>query len=111
MVALEAMQRARPVVAADVGGLSELVVDGETGLLVPTAEAAPLSRALVAVAANPELRRRMGDAGRKRALEHFAEERNVERTELLYRRFLDGNGNRPSDAAASTISRKSNGTR
>ena len=111
MVALEAMERARPVIAADVGGLSELVVDGETGLLVPTAEAEPLCRALVAIAASPELRLRMGEAGRVRALEHFAEERNVERTELLYRRFLNDNGSRPSDAAASTISRKSNGTR
>src|SRR3954454_7136928 len=43
MVALEAMERARPVIAADVGGLSELVRDGETGVLVPAAEAEPLA--------------------------------------------------------------------
>ena len=38
------MERARPVVAAEIGGLGELVVDGETGLLVPSGEAEPLTR-------------------------------------------------------------------
>jgi glycosyltransferase involved in cell wall biosynthesis len=109
MVALEAMERARAVIAAEIGGLGELVVHGETGLLVPPGEAAPLADALVRIARDPELRRAMGAAGRRRALEHFAEERNVERTELLYRELL--NGTRPTAAAASTISRKSNGTR
>ena len=94
MVALEAMERARPVLAAEIGGLGELVVDGETGLLVPTAEAEPLAAALVTLASDPALRRAMGEAGRARALEHFAEHRNIERTELLYREFL--NGSRPA---------------
>ena len=94
MVALEAMERGRPVVAAEIGGLGELVVDGETGLLVPTAEAEPLARALVELARDPKRRRAMGEAARRRALEHFAERRNIERTELLYREFL--NGRRPA---------------
>jgi glycosyltransferase involved in cell wall biosynthesis len=109
MAALEAMERARPVVAADIGGLGELVVDGETGLLVPPGEAEPLARALVALARDPSRRRAMGAAGRRRALEHFAEERNVDRTELLYRDLLSAK--RPTDAAARIINRKSNGTR
>jgi glycosyltransferase involved in cell wall biosynthesis len=94
MVALEAMERARPVVAADIGGLGELVVDGETGLLVAPGEAEPLARALVEIAREPERRRAMGEAGRRRALEHFAEHRSVERTELIYRAVLgeDGTG-------------------
>jgi glycosyltransferase involved in cell wall biosynthesis len=90
MVALEAMERARPVVAADIGGLGELVVDGETGLLVPSGEAEPLARALVEIARDPERRRALGEAGRARALEHFAEHRSVERTELLYEAYLNG---------------------
>jgi glycosyltransferase involved in cell wall biosynthesis len=90
MVALEAMERARPVLAAEIGGLGELVVDGRTGLLVPPGEAEPLARALVQFARDPERRRAFGEAGRRRALEHFAEHRNVERTELLYRAVLDG---------------------
>jgi len=109
MVALEAMERGRPVVAAEIGGLGELVVDGETGLLVPPGEAEPLTAALVQIAQDPELRRQLGEAGRRRAIEHFAEHRNVDRTELLYRALL--NGSLPSAAAASTISKKSNGTR
>jgi glycosyltransferase involved in cell wall biosynthesis len=97
MVALEAMERARPVLAAEIGGLGELVVDGETGLLVPPGEAEPLAQALVRLARDPEQRRALGEAGRRRALEHFAEHRNVERTELLYQAELaDGNSTSPS---------------
>ena len=90
LVALEEMERARPVLAAEIGGLGELVVHGETGLLVPSGEAAPLAEALVELARDPERRRAMGEAGRRRALEQFAERRNVDRTELLYREFLNG---------------------
>src|SRR6266542_1395716 len=92
MVALEAMERARPVVAAEIGGLGELVEDGETGLLVPPGEAEPLARAIVRLAGNLDLAARMGEAGRRRALEHFLQERCTERTELLYEEALNGRG-------------------
>jgi glycosyltransferase involved in cell wall biosynthesis len=84
MVALEAMERARPVIAANIGGLSELVRDGETGVLVPAGEAEPLADAIVRVAGNLELARAMGDAGRGRALSRFLQSACTERTELLY---------------------------
>src|SRR5207247_1441211 len=71
MVALEAMERARPVIAAAIGGLGELVRDGETGVLVPPGEADPLCAAILQVAGDPELARRMGEAGRRRALSRF----------------------------------------
>jgi glycosyltransferase involved in cell wall biosynthesis len=90
MVALEAMERARPVIAAEIGGLGELVEDGATGLLVPPGEAEPLARAIVRLAGNLELAARMGQAGRRRALEHFLQERCTERTELLYEEALNG---------------------
>ncbi len=90
MVALEAMERARPVIAAGIGGLGELVRHGETGLLVPPAEVEPFARAIVEVASDPARAARMGEAGRRRALEHFLERRCTDRTELLYRAFLDG---------------------
>ncbi len=89
MVALEAMERARPVIAAAIGGLGELVEDGKTGLLVAPGEAEPLTRAIVELATNPEKAREMGAAGRARALERFLEERCTDRTELLYRASLD----------------------
>jgi glycosyltransferase involved in cell wall biosynthesis len=78
------------VLAAEIGGLGELVVHGETGVLVPSGEAEPLAQALIELARDPERRRTMGEAGRRRALEQFAERRNVDRTELLYREFLNG---------------------
>ena len=56
---------AKPVVATDVGGLSEAVVDGETGLLVPPRDAGALAEALVALLGDPERARRMGGRGRE----------------------------------------------
>ena len=90
MVALEAMERARPVIAAAIGGLADIVREGETGLLVPPAEVEPLARAIVELARDPERAARMGRAGRDRALVHFLEARATDRTEILYRAFLDG---------------------
>ncbi len=97
MVALEAMERARPVIAAAIGGLGELVRDGETGLLVEPGEAEPLARAIVELARELDRAARMGQAGRRRALAEFLEERCTDRTEILYRASLDTglNGTRP----------------
>jgi glycosyltransferase involved in cell wall biosynthesis len=92
LVALEAMERARPIIAADIGGLGELIVEGETGFLVPPAEVEPLARAMVELARNPERAAAMGRAGRVRALTAFAEERCAERTDLLYRSARNGAG-------------------
>jgi glycosyltransferase involved in cell wall biosynthesis len=78
------MERARPVIAADIGGLGELVRDGETGVLVPAGEAEPLADAIVRVAGDLELARAMGEAGRRRALSRFLQSACTERTELLY---------------------------
>jgi glycosyltransferase involved in cell wall biosynthesis len=88
MVALEAMERSRPVIAAAIGGLGELVVQGETGLLVEPGVAAPLARAIVELAGDLERAAEMGRAGRRRALAEFLESRCVERTEELYERAL-----------------------
>jgi len=84
MVALEAMERARPVIAASIGGLGEIVRDGVTGVLVPPGEADPLAAAIVRIASEPELGRTMGAAGRERALARFLQSFCTERTELLY---------------------------
>ncbi|MFL5918619.1 MAG: glycosyltransferase family 4 protein [Gaiellaceae bacterium] len=69
---LEAMAHGRPVVATSVGGLRDLVVDGETGLVVPPRDAAALRTALQRLLAEPELRRRLGAAGRERARTQFS---------------------------------------
>src|SRR5919199_78071 len=62
----------------------------EAGIVVPPAEVEPLARAIVELARDPERATRMGQAGRRRALEHFLEDRATDRTEILYRAFLDG---------------------
>ena len=118
MVALEAMERGRPVIAAAIGGLEDLVRDGETGLLVPPGEDEPLAEAMLALAADPERAAAMGREARRRALERFPEDRCTERTEEVYRFWLNGRGNgslengtRSIAAAASSASTKSHGTR
>jgi len=92
MVALEAMERARPVIATDVGGLSDIVRHGATGLLVPPADADALARALLELANDPARAAALGRAGRERMLRRFPESRCVDRTELLYRAMLNGSG-------------------
>jgi len=68
---LEAMAAGLPVVASRVGGIPELVVDGETGLLVPPRDPQAMAAALRRLVDDPDLRRRLGAAGRARAEELF----------------------------------------
>ena len=72
VVCAEAMAHGRPVVASAVGGLRDLVVDGETGLLVPPRDEAALRAALERLLADDELRAQLGSAGRRRAQRLFA---------------------------------------
>jgi phosphatidylinositol alpha 1,6-mannosyltransferase len=71
VVCAEAMAHGRPVVAGDVGGLRDLVVHEETGLLVPPGDVSALREAIRRLLADPALRRRFGEAGRARISEHF----------------------------------------
>jgi glycosyltransferase involved in cell wall biosynthesis len=89
MVALEAMERGRPVVASAVGGLPEIVADGETGLVVPAGDAEALGLAIIALASDLERAGAMGLAGRERALAEFPPERCAERIEALYAAALE----------------------
>jgi glycosyltransferase involved in cell wall biosynthesis len=84
MVALEAAERGRAVVASSVGGLPEIVADGETGLVVPPGDADALARAIVGLATDPSRVRAMGEAARRRALAEFRQERCTDRIEELY---------------------------
>ena len=84
MVALEAMERGRAVIASDVGGLPEIVATGETGLVVPSGDPASLARAIVELARDPQRAAVLGAAGRERALSAFSQERCTERTKALY---------------------------
>ncbi len=77
LVALEAMACGRPVCAARTGGLVDIVVDGETGLLFDRGDAADLARCLARLLDDPELAARMGAAGRRRAASEYAWDRVV----------------------------------
>jgi glycosyltransferase involved in cell wall biosynthesis len=90
MVALEAMERARPVIVSAVGGLPEIVAEGQTGLVVAPADAEALADAIVTLAGDLPRSEEMGRAARKRALSEFTPERCVERVEALYARPLAG---------------------
>ncbi len=86
-VILEAMAAGKVVVATDVGGNAEAVVDGRTGLLVPAGDAARLADAMLRLLYDPEERRRFGEAGYARAAELFTLEAMVERYESVYDRM------------------------
>jgi|GEM_PF-559312 len=75
LVLIEAMALGKPVIAAAAGGPLEIVADGETGLLFEPGNAASLAQAIKRLLADPELRQRMGKAGRKRYEEKFTARR------------------------------------
>jgi glycosyltransferase involved in cell wall biosynthesis len=81
---LEAMRAALPVVASDVGGVSEAVERGITGALVPRCDAPALAEALRRLILNPAARQRQGAAGRARYESHFGLESMIEKTAALY---------------------------
>lgn len=86
VVCIEAMAHGRPVVGTDVAGISELIVDGETGYLVPPRDPAALRGALLKLLSNKELRRRMGLAGRERIAGMCGWDRVAPDTIDVYRR-------------------------
>ena len=89
---LEAMGAGLPVVATAVGGVPELMVAAETGLLVPPGDAVALAPALQRLLCDAPLRRRMGDNGRRRLLSDFSADAMVAATDALLRRLLHDAG-------------------
>lgn len=81
---VEAMFARVPVVLANAGSHPELIIHGESGLLVPDGSAGELADALTRLANDPSLRRRLGEGGAKRANEKFAISRFVSDFENLY---------------------------
>jgi glycosyltransferase involved in cell wall biosynthesis len=80
MSVIEAMLTGLPVVATDIRGPREQVIDGVTGLIVPARQAPPLAEALRQLSADPAMRAAMGEAGRIRALDLYVEEKVLTRT-------------------------------
>jgi starch synthase len=88
LAAIEAMASGLPVVATHVGGLPEVVVDGETGFLVAPDDRAALAAAMTGLLANPDYARRLGRAGRDRARACFSHTAMTAATGAIYAEVL-----------------------
>jgi glycogen synthase len=88
LVALEAAQQGRPIVATRVGALPEIVVQGETGLLVDNEDSVALAGAIASLLERPDRATRMGEAARRRAQDQFSFERCVAAYDDLYYRTI-----------------------
>ncbi len=84
VAAVEASACGLPVIASDVGGLPEVVLDGITGLLVPPGDINALAEAMFSLLTDPQLRIQMGQAGREFVLQHYRWEDNAKLMESLY---------------------------
>ena len=89
---LEAMASRLPIVATNVGGNPEVVIDGETGILVPPKDPEKMAEAIIKILQNPELAKNMGQAGRKRVEEKFSLYRMVSEYRSLYEEILARKG-------------------
>jgi glycogen(starch) synthase len=94
VVALEAAQMARPVVASRVGGIPELVLHQRTGLLVENKNITAFADAISFLLDNPVMAQQMGFAARKRAIEVFSLERYIDAYDNLYRKIYSNFLNR-----------------
>ncbi len=87
-VYMEAMAAGRPVIACNAGGVGEVVLHDQTGLLIPPRDADALEQAIIRLADDRPLRHRLGAAGRARIEEHYTVEKYVDRVETLYKGLL-----------------------
>lgn len=94
LVLLEAMEASTPIVASEVSAIPEIVVDGETGRLVPPREPALLAKAMAELI-DPALRAKMGAKGRERLIDAFGVDQMVDRTMNVYRAALDAKHRSP----------------
>jgi glycosyltransferase involved in cell wall biosynthesis len=94
---MEAMAASTPVVSTAVGGVPELVEDGECGLLVPQGDAQALTKAMRYMLENPEARISMGSASARRAEECFDVKVMTEAYEELYRTAVAKSRTLPAD--------------
>ena len=96
---LESMAAGLPVVATDVGGNREAIIDGETGFLAPSHDPSALADRILRLLADRSLAKRMGRAGRRRIEAHFTLERMVVETECFYERLLERGKEKSEDGS------------
>ena len=88
MAALEAMTSEVPVIATAAGGLPEVVMDGETGFLLPVGDVEGMAERGIEILSNDALRKQMGERGRELAVEKFDEDKIVPRYREMYERVI-----------------------
>jgi L-malate glycosyltransferase len=88
VAAVEAMACEVPVVVANVGGLPEVVKDGETGYVIPTKDPQAIAEKMKFFFENPDIGKEMGKKGRTHVMEHYRWEENAERMTAIYERVL-----------------------
>jgi glycosyltransferase involved in cell wall biosynthesis len=91
-VILEAMSLARPIVASDVGGIGEAILDGQSGLLTTARDEHSLARALTEMLGSPSLAERLGETARRRVLSEFTTTAMIDRLLGVYEETLRGPG-------------------
>ncbi|MBW2647985.1 MAG: glycosyltransferase family 4 protein [Deltaproteobacteria bacterium] len=89
MVLVEAMLRGLPVICSRIGGLPEIVEDGETGLLFEPGDTEELAGKIRFLWERPELCRKMGKAGREKVIKEFSPEKYYQRLMAVYNKALD----------------------
>ena len=87
-VIVEAMAMKRPVVASNVGGVPEAVVDGETGFLVPPKDPQAIAEKVIFLLKNPQIAKEMGEKGYQKVKENFTQERLARNYEKLYEELI-----------------------
>lgn len=87
-VIIEAMAAGKPVIGTNAGGAPEIIEHGITGIIVPPKDHRSLSEAITYLLQREELRKNMGEAGRRRVNEYFSLEKNVERIQNIYEDFV-----------------------
>ncbi|MBZ5536093.1 MAG: glycosyltransferase family 4 protein [Acidobacteriia bacterium] len=102
LVPIEAMAMERPVVATDVGGNPEEVIDGKTGIIIPAGDGKAIADAVISLLSDPLLSHRMGKAGRERVLSLYAEGIFVRKVQQLYDSVL-GSGVESRDCAGDHV--------
>lgn len=85
---IEAMAAGKPVISTNVGGVGDLILDGDNGLLVPSNDPMALAEAILYLLRNPERRKMMGDAGKKKAYPLFDKNRLLGDIDKLYRKLI-----------------------
>jgi glycosyltransferase involved in cell wall biosynthesis len=87
-VILEAMAMGKPVIATKAGGVAEVIRDGENGILLEIGDVQGLAQAIITLAQDPQLRRRLGDRGRQMAFQDYSIDAQIDNLQAIYREMV-----------------------